>query len=73
MTRRIIVTVEEGVDPVRALRCAAHVVELGRISADGRRYCWVSTFSDGIVVLTRERGKGDSFIVRRENGGTCSE
>ena len=68
MTHRIIVPVEEGVDTAHALRCVARVVDMGRISGEGRRYCWVSTFSDGIVVLTRERGKGDSFIVRRENG-----
>lgn len=66
---RIEIDIRDGIAPEVALVCVEKVVREGRISNDGKSYCWVTTFSVGgekMAVITRNYRKNDCFIVKRE-------
>jgi hypothetical protein len=68
--RRVNIQVRDEIDPAVAVGRVAKVMADGRVSSDGKYYCWASTFSDGTVVFTRGPGKqfahSDSFVVCNE-------
>ena len=67
--RRVNIQVRDGIDPAIAVQRVATVMAGGRVSDEGRDYCWVSTFSDGIVVCVLRvygRVNSDSFVVYKE-------
>lgn len=39
------------------------VIEGGRVSEDGKSYCFITTFRDGIVVSVRRNKNSDRFVV----------
>lgn len=66
---RIEIDIRDGIAPEIALECVTMVVREGRISNDGKSYCWATTFSVGdekIAVITRNYRKNDCFIVKRD-------
>ena len=67
---RIEIDVRDNIAPEVALACVANVVSMGRISNDGKNYCFVTTFNyddEHIVVYTRDNRKNDCFIVKKED------
>ena len=70
MSQRIEIDIRDGIAPDVALACVANVVSAGRISNDGKSYCFATTFScddEKIVVYTRDNRKNDCFIVKKED------
>jgi hypothetical protein len=70
--RRINIQIRDGIDPADAVTRVATVMQGGRISGDHNDYyCWASTFTDDMVVITRGPGKrfktSDSFVVYKDN------
>lgn len=66
---RIEIDIRDGIAPEIALECVANVVGMGRISNEGKNYCFVTTFRHGeekIVVFTRDNRKNDCFIVKKD-------
>lgn len=64
MTKRIIINVDEGIDPERAIGMVFQVMGMGRVSKNGKQYCYVSTFSGGHVVYSNVTKNGsDVFFV----------
>lgn len=68
--RRINIQIRDDIDPFDAIERVADVMRTGRISGEGRYYCWASRFTDGTTVVTRGPNKviatSDSFIVYKE-------
>jgi len=68
--RRVNIQVLGGAELSTAVERVASAMAQGRISGEGKYYCWASTFTDGIIVVTRGPGKrfvnSDSFIVYEE-------
>jgi hypothetical protein len=60
---RVIVSVDASVSVPHALRAVAVVVEEGRISNDGKDYCYAVRFKDGTMVSTRRNKASDTFHV----------
>lgn len=68
MSSKIHITIEDDIAPEIALECVKKVVEGGRVSGYGKRYCWATIFTNGIIVVTKDRTKSDCFLVRKEKG-----
>ena len=72
MYHRINIQVRGNIDPAVAAQRVATAMAGGRVSGDGKYYCWVTTFTDGTVVYVRgPRDKraadnSDGFIVYKE-------
>ena len=68
--RRVNVQVRDGIDPAVAIEHVAIVMRGGRVSQYNTHYCWVTTFSNNIVVYVRGPNKraanSDSFVVYKE-------
>ena len=62
---KVIINIEDGVDIRDAMQCVSLVIERGRVSGNGKRFCWATVFSDGLTVVTNNRTKSDSFTVYR--------
>jgi hypothetical protein len=76
--RRINIQVRDDVDPAIAVARVAEAMRGGRVSGDGKYYCWVTTFTDGTVVYTRGPSAkvvetSDSFIVYKEKHEVSKE
>ena len=68
MSRRITIQVDEAVGDYEAIEAVLSVVASGQISegAKGKmHYCWMTTFSNGIKVRSKEKYGTDSdrFVV----------
>lgn len=64
---RIIVNIEDGVDPREALKHVDMVMSNGRISDHGKCYCYCTVFKNGPeVYATRTKAGADVFRVCRE-------
>ena len=67
---KIIIDIDETIDPSSALDAVNVVIQRGRVSqaAGILHYCWVTVFNSGIIVASkrkRSKGAADSFIVYR--------
>ena len=63
---RIHLDIEDGIRPVNALNCVKKVVEMGRISDNGKMYCYatvLSTNEGDVCVITRRYRKSDCFKI----------
>ena len=61
---------DPGIPDAVALRCVLSMVEEGRISNEGRSYCWLTTFATSvgiIAVYTMSPRKDDVFWVYKWN------
>ncbi len=63
---RFIIDVRDNIDPAAALLYVGNVIHQGKISKDNTQYCWLTTFHDGITVITRDNRKSDSFVVCKD-------
>lgn len=60
---RIIIDNRSSLSDVDATLAVAKVIEQGRISNDNKQYCYLTTFTNGLVVATDLNKKSDKFIV----------
>lgn len=63
---RVEISIEDGIDIQRAMRCVSLVIANGRVSKGGTKFCWVTEFTDGMVVATRDYTKADCFRVYKK-------
>lgn len=63
---KIHIDVRNDIDPEDAVRRVAHVISEGRISDDGKKYCWLTTWKDGIAVSVNNYRKSDCFVVWKQ-------
>lgn len=63
---KFIIEFDDEINPVTACECVRKVVEMGKISNNGSQYCFVSTFTSGIVVGTAKNKASHRFVVRKE-------
>ena len=67
---RIIIDVRDDIDPAAALLYVGNVISQGRISKDDTKYCWLTTFHDGVMVVVRDERKSDCFVVYKSKKKT---
>lgn len=65
MSKRITITVEDNITDADALQCVMQVVDGGKISGDGKYYCYATmlkhpNYKEEIAVYTSPRVKGDN-------------
>lgn len=60
---KVYIDIRDGIDHATAVDRVARVMSKGRISDNNTKYCYVTTWEDGILVYTRERRKSDCFVV----------
>lgn len=68
MTNKIIIEIENNVPQDVAIQCVSRVIADGRISNDGKNYCYATDFTTEIgevCVYVRLNSKHDSFIVKK--------
>ena len=65
MSSKIHITVEDGIEPSVALEHVAEVMKRGRISGNGKYYCYVTLFPDETRVMVNEYRKSDCFVVEK--------
>lgn len=66
---RIHLDIRDGIPPEIALECVKQVVAEGRVSNNGKMYCYATKFSTPkgeIWVLTRLYRKSDCFVIYRD-------
>lgn len=73
MSKRITITIEDNIADADAIQCVMQVVDGGKISGDGKYYCYASILKhpkhdQEIAVYTSTRVKGDNsaFTVMKE-------
>lgn len=68
---RIIIQNDSSLPDIRALDYVKAVMEMGRISNDGKQYCYLTTFGANgeIVVATDLNKKSDRFVVYNRSRG----
>lgn len=63
---RIHIDIRHDISPTIALECVKQVIEAGKVSANGKSYCYATTFdtNEGEVrVAARPYRKSDCFLV----------
>lgn len=63
---RMVITIDDTVDDLTAAYCVLKVIEQGKISEskNGRCYCFVTTFKNGVrVYAERTKTGADTFRV----------
>ena len=63
---KIHIQIRNDIDPALALSRVKQVIEQGKISNNGKNYCWITEWSDDIVVYTRDNRKSDCFVVYKK-------
>ena len=63
---KIYIDIRNDINPALALFKVRHVIEQGKVSNDGKNYCWITEWSDNIVVSVRKNRKSDCFVVYKK-------
>ena len=63
---KIHIDIRNDIDPTLALKRVKEVIEMGRVSGNGKHYCYISVFTDDVTVYTRENRKSDCFVVYKK-------
>lgn len=64
------IRIEDDIPDLTAIRCVEQVIEAGKISDNGKSYCFVTTFSTPsgeVTVVTASNRKSPCFRVYRTN------
>lgn len=68
---KIHLDIRDDLSPTIALKCVGEVIALGRISNEGKSYCYATEFKTsegGVLVMTRQYRKSDCFLITKKNG-----
>ena len=61
---KIIIRNNSRISDIEALRCVSQVIDMGRQSAEGKCYTYVTTFINGIAVSAEVTKAGtDTFVI----------
>lgn len=60
---KIIINIKDDTPFNSALECVQQVIKQGRISDDGRSYCYLTVFTNTIHVAAVANKKSDTFTV----------
>lgn len=63
---KIHIDIRNDIDPVTALYKVVRVIQQGRMSNNGKSYCYATGFNDDIIVSVRENRKSDYFVVYKK-------
>jgi hypothetical protein len=63
MRKRIIINIRDDTAEQHALICVAKVIDMGRVSDDGKSYCYASQFDDNTMVTADRTSTSDIFNV----------
>jgi hypothetical protein len=66
---KLIIQNDASCSDVQALQYVMTVIRQGRVSEDGKAYCYVTSFVDGVVVGCMRNARSDRFVVRDGAGG----
>lgn len=70
MNRRIIIENRSYASDEEAVACVLEVISAGRISNDGRQYCYLTTFKSPNVAVSTDLNKcSDRFVVLDNKSG----
>ena len=58
----MVIKIEDNIDDLTTITLVKKVIEAGKISGDGKSYCYLTLFSD-ILVETRQYRKSPCFRV----------
>ena len=64
---KIIINIQDDLDPDDAVRRVANIISEGRISNNGNDYCYVTTWVNGTTVTAKRNKKSDTFTVFKTN------
>ena len=67
---KIHIEIRNDISPTTAVECVRKVIAMGKLSANGKFYCYATTFdtNEGEVwVATRLHRKSDCFLVYKNN------
>ena len=64
---KLIIQNDSDLPDSEVLQYVACVVRAGRVSNNGKQYCYASRWPDGIVVCTSKNEKSDRLVVYRED------
>lgn len=67
MSRIIIQNSTSSVSDADCLTYVQKVIQEGRISDNGKQYCYVTRFTNDVMVATQLNKKSDKFIVYDDN------
>jgi len=73
MSERIIIDNQTDLPMSEVLSYVRHVIRQGRISQNDTQYCYVTTWTDEVIVFTGKNKKSDRFVVTKEIGGKDEE
>ena len=60
---KIIIDIRDDIPHETAMERVMYVIQKGRVSKNGKLFCYVTTWKDGIKVYTRDYRKNDCFVV----------
>ena len=63
---KIHIDIRHNISPIIALECVRQVIAQGKISADGKSYCYATTFATDegeVCVENRPYRKSDCFLI----------
>ena len=63
---KIIIENQTDLPMIRAISYVAAVIREGRISNDGKQYCYATRFKGNIIVSTDLNKRSDRFVVYQE-------
>ena len=64
------IRIEDNIPDLTAIRCVEQVIEAGKISDDGKSYCYATTFSTPlgeVAVITSRNRKSPCFRVYKNH------
>lgn len=65
---RIIINNKTSLSDMEALDMIKQIIAIGRVSNDGKQYCYGTTFENHMVVTDHVDGR-DTFHICEKNGG----
>ena len=60
---KLIIENRSFLNDLSAMHCVLDVIKAGRISNDGKQYCYATSFTNDIMVWTYLNKKSDRFVV----------
>ena len=62
---KIIIDIRDNIPSTDALMKVAQVIEDGRTSNNGKNYCWLTAWNDGVNIYSKRNKQSDTFTVYR--------
>lgn len=60
---KIIIDIRDNISTTDALMKVSQVIDGGRCSNDGKNYCWLTAWNDGVNIYSKRNKQSDTFTV----------